>query len=488
MSKWGLVSDLQQVVAAIMTGVQIPIIGYFLLINSSYLMLILLAGSASLRHTRRLPHGGRQEALGGRLTPGVSVIMPAHNEAASIVSAVQAMLSLRYPRHEVIVVDDGSTDDTCARLVEAFNLVEVDRSVPDDVPVHAAVRFVAVPRDGRTRLMVVSKDNSGKAEAVNTGINASAEALVAVVDADSLLDPDALLVVSKPFADDPVRMVATGGVVRVANGCTVVVGRVTDVRMPSNWLARVQVVEYLRAFILSRSGWSRLGALVLISGAFGVFRRDVLVEVGGLLEGSLGEDFELVMRLHRRMREQGRDYRIEFLAEPVCWTEVPTTARVLRRQRRRWHRGLWEVLWAYRAALGRLRYGRVGLIALPWYWLFELLAPVLELAGLVLIGVGVALGVVNMAYFWLFMAVAYGYAILVTLAAMIIEEMSFPKYRRWRDLGAALLAVVVENLGYRQATAWWRAEGWWASLRGRRAVWGTMTRQGFASGKGGPDA
>jgi cellulose synthase/poly-beta-1,6-N-acetylglucosamine synthase-like glycosyltransferase len=188
------------------------------------------------------------------------------------------------------------------------------------------------------------------------------------------------------------------------------------------------------------------------------------------------------------MREQGRDYRIEFLAEPVCWTEVPTTARVLRRQRRRWHRGLWEVLWAYRAALGRLRYGRVGLIALPWYWLFELLAPVLELAGLVLIGVGVALGVVNMAYFWLFMAVAYGYAILVTLAAMIIEEMSFPKYRRWRDLGAALLAVVVENLGYRQATAWWRAEGWWASLRGRRAVWGTMTRQGFASGKGGPDA
>jgi cellulose synthase/poly-beta-1,6-N-acetylglucosamine synthase-like glycosyltransferase len=487
-SGWWLLGDLRQALTAIIYGLQVPILGYFLLVNSSYLMLILLAGWGSLRHIRRLEHSGRREALGVRLTPGVSVIMPAYNEAASIVPAVQAMLSLRYPRHEVIVVDDGSTDGTVARLAETFDLVEVDRPLPDDVPVRAAVRSVAVPRDGRTRLVVVAKENSGKAEAVNTGINASAEALVAVVDADSLLDPDALLVVSKPFADDPVRMVATGGMVRVANGCPVVAGRITDVRMPSNWLARIQVVEYLRAFLLSREGWSRLGALVLISGAFGVFRRDVLVEVGGLQHGSLGEDFELVMRMHKRLRDQGRDYRVEFVAEPICWTEVPTTASVLHRQRKRWHRGLWETLWAYRGVLGRPRYGVVGLVALPWYWLFELLAPVLELAGLVLIGLGVAFGVVDLAYFWLFMAVAYGYAMLVTLAAMAIEELSFPKYRRWRDLGVALLACVVENLGYRQATAWWRAEGWWSSLRGRTQVWGTMTRQGFASGESNHDA
>ncbi|MGH3201610.1 MAG: glycosyltransferase family 2 protein [Streptosporangiaceae bacterium] len=488
MSGWWLLREPRQVVADLVHGLQIPIIGYFLLVNSSYLMLILLAGSATLRHMHRIEHGGRKEALGGRLTPGVSVIMPAHNEAATIVPAVQAMLSLRYPRHEVIVVDDGSTDATVALLTKAFDLMEVDRAVPDDVPVQAAVRSVAVPRDGRTRLVVVGKDNSGKADAVNTGINASAEVLVAIVDADSLLDPDALLVVSKPFADDPVRMVATGGVVRVANGCSVVAARVTDVRMPSSWLGRIQVVEYLRAFLLSRSGWSRLGALILISGAFGVFRRDVLVELGGLQEGSLGEDFELVMRLHKRMREQGRDYRVEFVAEPVCWTEVPTTIGVLHRQRRRWHRGLWETLWAYRAVLGRPRYGVVGLVALPWYWLFELLAPVLELAGLVLIGLGVALGVVNLAFFWLFMAVAYGYAMLVTLAAMAIEELSFPKYRRWRDLGVALMVCAAENIGYRQMTAWWRAEGWWSSLRGRASVWGTMTRQGFGGGEGGPHA
>jgi cellulose synthase/poly-beta-1,6-N-acetylglucosamine synthase-like glycosyltransferase len=470
--------------ADIVYALQFPVFAYFLLINTSYLVLILLAGSGTFRHARRLPHAGRGEDLASRLTPGVSVIMPAYNEAAGIVPAVQAMLSLRYPRHEVIVVDDGSTDETLARLAESFDLVKVDRPLPADVPMQAAVREVAVPRDGRTRLVVVSKDNSGKADAVNVGVNASGEDLVAIVDADSLLDPDALLVVTRPFADDPLRVVATGGVVRIANGCTVVAGRVTGIRMPANWLARIQVVEYLRAFLLSRAGWSRLGALILISGAFGVFRRDVLVEAGGVSHATLGEDFELVVRLHKRMRDSGRDYRIQFVAEPVCWTEVPVTAGVLRRQRRRWHRGLWETLWAYRAMLGRPRYGRVGLVALPWYWLFEFAAPVLELAGLALMILGAAFGVISVVSFGLFMAVAYGYAAMVTLAAMAIEELSFPRYRRWRDLGAAALAAIAENLGYRQMTAVWRVEGWWSAVRGRVAVWGAMTREGFNSGGG----
>jgi cellulose synthase/poly-beta-1,6-N-acetylglucosamine synthase-like glycosyltransferase len=470
--------------ADIVYALQFPVLAYFLLINTSYLVLILLAGSGTFRHARRLQPAGRGEDLASRLTPGVSVIMPAHNEAAGIVPAVQAMLSLRYPRHEVVVVDDGSTDETLARLAESFDLVKVDRPLPGDVPMRAAVREVAVPRDGRTRLVVVSTDNSGKADAVNVGVNASGEDLVAIVDADSLLDPDALLVVTRPFADDPLRVIATGGVVRIANGCTVVAGRVTGIRMPANWLARIQVVEYLRAFLLSRAGWSRVGALILISGAFGVFRRDVLVEAGGVSHATLGEDFELVVRLHKRMRDSRREYRIQFVAEPVCWTEVPVTASVLRRQRRRWHRGLWETLWAYRAMLGRPRYGRVGLVALPWYWLFEFAAPMLELAGLALMILGAVFGVISVVSFGLFIAVAYGYAAMVTLAAMAIEELSFPCYRRWSDLGAAALAAIAENLGYRQVTAVWRVEGWWSAVRGRVAVWGAMAREGFNSGGG----
>ena len=181
-------------------------------------------------------------------------------------------------------------------------------------------------------------------------------------------------------------------------------------------------MEYLRAFMLGRTGWSRFGALILISGAFGMFRRDVLVEVGGLDADSIGEDFELVMRIHRSLTDERRDYRVEFVAEPISWTEVPVTARVLRSQRRRWHRGLWETLWKYRGMLGNPRYGRVGLVALPYYWVFELFAPLLELAGLVLVVLGLALGVVNVSYAYVFLAVAYGYAILVTLAAMTVEE------------------------------------------------------------------
>ena len=196
-----------------------------------------------------------------------------------------------------------------------------------------------------------------------------------MVDADSILEPDALLRVTQPFVDDPNRMVAAGGAIRPVNGSRVVSGRIVKVQMPTSWLARIQVVEYLRAFLLGRTGWSRFGALILISGAFGMFRRDVIVEVGGLDPDSIGEDFELVLRIHRRLRDEDRDYRVAFVPEPVLWTEVPSTTSVLRSQRRRWHRGLWETLWAYRGMLFRRRYGRVGLVALPYYWIFELFAP-----------------------------------------------------------------------------------------------------------------
>jgi cellulose synthase/poly-beta-1,6-N-acetylglucosamine synthase-like glycosyltransferase len=338
-----------------------------------------------------------------------------------------------------------------------------------------------VPRDGRTALVVVRKPNSGRSDAINVGINAARQPLVAMVDADSILDPDALLVVSKPFVDDPVRTVASGGVIRAANGCRVVAGRVVEVRMPRRWIPRIQVIEYLRAFLLGRTGWSRLRALILISGAFGLFRRDVVIAAGGLDPDCIGEDFELVMRIHRQQLRERRDYRVTFVAEPVSWTEVPPNRAVLGRQRRRWHRGLWEVLWKYRGMCGNPRYGRIGLVALPYYWLFELLAPVFELAGLVLVPLGLATGLVDVRYALGFLLVSYVYGIVITLAALAVEEFSFHRYHRWRDLGAAVAAAVLENLGYRQLTAWWRLQGLAAALAGRKPVWGTMTREGFGS-------
>jgi cellulose synthase/poly-beta-1,6-N-acetylglucosamine synthase-like glycosyltransferase len=457
------------------------IFAYFVALNSSYLVLIGLAGMEFARHLRRQPFAGGDDMFRSPLTLPVSLIVPAYNEGAGIVAAVQAMTALRYPRYEIVVVDDGSTDDTFERLRGQFDLVEVPRVVPGEVPYRSQVLSVHVARDHPETLTVVRKTNGGKSDALNVGINLSRHPLVCMVDADSVLDPDALLAVAKPFGDDPLRVAACGGVVRIANGCTVVGGRVVDVRMPRRWLLRIQVVEYLRAFLMGRTGWSRLGGLVVISGAFGIFRRDLVVRVGGMAYDAIGEDAELVVRLHHHLRERGEDYRVIFVAEPVSWSEAPASLRVLGRQRRRWHRGIAEILRKHRGMIVNPRYGRIGLIALPYYVVFELFAPFIELAALVLVPLGLWADAVDLEFAWRFALVAYGYGLLVSLVALVIEEVSFHRYPRWSDLWRGVLAAVLENFGYRQVLAVWQVAGAASAWRGRQAVWGSMQRQGFDS-------
>jgi cellulose synthase/poly-beta-1,6-N-acetylglucosamine synthase-like glycosyltransferase len=477
---WLLLWTFRDGVRVALHAVDAAVITYFLVVNTSYLVLIVLATLEFVRHRRRAPLSGFDETYRSPLTQPVSVLVPAHNEEAGIVEAVHAMLALRYPVFEILVIDDGSTDATFARLAAEFDLIEVPRVIPDAVPTRGAVASVHVPRLRPDPLVVVRKAAGGKTDALNVGINLARHPLVCMVDADSVLDPQALLSVAKPFADDPLRVVAAGGVVRIANGCTVVAGRIVDTRMPAGWLARIQVIEYLRAFLLGRTGWSRIDSLLVISGAFGLFRRDLLIEVGGLDHATIGEDAELVVRLHRHLRRQRRDYRIVFVAEPVSWSEAPSTVPVLARQRRRWHRGITEILLKHRRAVGNPEYGRIGLLALPYWLVFELLAPVLELAGLVLIPLEtVVVGRPNLDFAWRFMCVAYGYGMLVNLVALAVEEYSFHRYSRWSDLGAAIGAAVLENAGYRQLSAWWRIQGAWAALTRTQHVWGVMTRTGF---------
>lgn len=471
---------LHDAIEAIFAVLAWPAATYFLLANTAMLLLVLLAARHFSRYLRTRNHRGDDAMAASPLSQGVTVLMPAYNEAAVIGTSVRSVLDLRYPDHEVIVINDGSADDTMQVLRDTYDLVPDDRDLPGRVPVRGIVRGVWRSRGGVVPLVVIDKENSGRSDSINVGLDIASKDLVVMVDADSILEPDALLSVSKPFADDPDRVVATGGVVRIVNNSRVSGGRIVEIRMPKQLIARIQVVEYLRAFLLGRTAWSDLRALVLISGAFGMFRRDVLLELGGLDPDAIGEDFELVMRIQRWILDGRRDARVEFVAEPVSWTEAPSSLRVLARQRRRWHRGLWEVLWKYRGMLCNPRYGRIGWLALPYYWLFELVAPLIELVGVVLVVLGLAVGAVDPAMALLLLLASYGYGALVTLASVVVEEASFHRYERWRDMGATLVAIVAENLGYRQLTAVWRLQGWWAGLTGRAQVWGEMTRAGFA--------
>jgi cellulose synthase/poly-beta-1,6-N-acetylglucosamine synthase-like glycosyltransferase len=471
--------DVREAVVTLLQWSQWAVIGYFLLLNTILLLLIAVAGQTIPRHARRRGIAGTEDTAVSPFTRSVSIVASAYNEEATIVESVQAMLSLRYPAHEVVVVVDGAKDRTFDVLAEAFDLVETDRVQPCEIPVIEHPTSIHVSGRGDP-LTVVRKPNSGRADSLNVGIDLARHPLICMVDADSLLDPDALLVISQPFADDPLRVVSAGGVIRPVNDSVVRRGRVLEPRIPRRWLPRIQVVEYLRAFLMGRTGWARLGGLLIISGAFGLYRRDILVEVGGLDPHTIGEDFELVVRTHRHMRDTKRPYRVVFIPEPVCWTEVPDTRAVLARQRRRWHRGLYETLVRHRGML-RPGYGVIGFLALPYFILFELLAPLIEVLGLALVVAGFASGVISPGFALLFMLAAFGYGTVVSLVAVLLDELGLHRYKRLTDLGAITFATVLENAGYRQITALWRLQGWWAALRGGKPVWGEMTRSGFAS-------
>lgn len=452
---------------------------YFVALNTIYLGLVAVAALDLRRLVRSEGFSGLDELARNPLAPPVSILIPAYNEEAGIVESVRAMLALQFPEFEVVVIDDGSTDSTFAALKDEFSLVEVPRPIPPLVPTIGAVLSVHVQATGE-QLTVIRKENARrKTDALNVGICAARFPLLCMVDADALLESDALLSVVRPFIEDPARVVATGGVIRPANGGHVYRGRLTNLQMPRSWLARIQVVEYLRAFLLGRSGWSRLQSLLIISGAFGVFRRDVVVELGGYDHDTVGEDAELVARIHRHMRRHDRPYRIEFVAKPVCWTEVPESMRVLARQRRRWARGMVDVLRTHKTMIGNPRYGRIGMVVFPYFLLFEVLGAFVELVGFISVIIGLAFGLVNTSFAVLFFLVAFGYGILLSLLSLVIEELSFRTHRRWRDLAIEVVASVAENIGYRQLHNIWRIQGTVDGLRKKEMVWGEMDRVGL---------
>jgi len=452
------------------------VLAYFLVINSLYLVFSVVAFFSLLQHRRRWTSRALGVVMRSPATPAISVIAPAYNEEATIEQSLRSLLLLNYPKFEVVVVNDGSKDKTIQKMVEAFALMPAPVVYQQPLAtqkVQALYRSLDNPD-----LVVIDKANGGKADAINAGINAARYPLVCVIDADSILEPEALMRAALPFVENP-NTLATGGIIRIVNGCTVEAGQVTKIDMPSSWLARFQVVEYLRAFLSGRVFMSAANALLIISGAFGLFRRDAVIEVGGFRHDTIGEDMEIVARLHRRWRDTNRPYRVVFQPDPVCWTEAPETRKILASQRNRWQRGTCQVLSYHMKMMGNPKYGSVGWFAMPYFLIFEAAGPVIEVSGYLVTLVAVMFGLLDVVFAQLLFLAAVVFGAMISITSVLLEEMSFRRYPKVRHLLLLAALGVIENFGYRQLTTYWRLKGVIDFLR-KKQGWGVMTRKGFA--------
>lgn len=425
--------------------------------------------------------------IGAQSIPGVSLLVPAYNEERTIVENIRSLLTLRYPRYEIIVVNDGSKDGTARTVIEAFGLKPTPLRRPHPAPCRTIRGIYRHP--DYPDLVFIDKENGGKSDALNAAMNYARHPLVCGVDADSLLDHQSLLKAARPFVEQPRTLVAVGGTIRIANGCTVRGGTVVAEGAPRRLLPLFQVIEYLRAFLIARLALSRMGSVAIISGAFGLFRRSALLAVGGYSHGTVGEDMELVVKLHRHFCDRGEGYQILFIPDPVCWTEAPETLPVLRRQRTRWQRGLCEVLWRHRDMLFSPKYRGIGVWGLPLFLWFDIVGPILDLVGLVLLPLLWLAGLLDPALLAAFFAVVLGGGVALSMMALVLAELALFRTTRKRDMLLLAFAAVAENFGYRQLNLLWRIEGIWHHLR-RRQGWGEMTRTGFGGGPrpGGPTA
>ena len=449
---------------------------YFAVANTSYLAQALIGWRAVRRRMRAIELEDLRDLDQSGLAPPISIVVPAHNEGKNILESVRSLLELRYPRLEVVVVNDGSTDDTLERLIEAFGLERTPRVYWQRIRSQPVRGIYWSPE--HPSLWVLDKPNGRKADAANAGINLASAPYVCVVDGDSMLEPGAMRAMMHAILDRPLETVAAGGTIRIANGCEFGPSGVKRVRAPAGLLAGSQVLEYLRAFLFGRMAWSELDSLLIVSGAFGVFKRDAVVEVGGFRHDTVGEDIDLVVRLHRHGRAAGRRYRVAFVPDPVCWTECPEDLRGLRNQRMRWERGLGETLDDCHSMLGRPHFGRIGLLALPYMMAFEYLSPLLEVAGWTMLPIGWALDLLSASSFVMFTAVALAYGLCLSLGTLLLEELSFRRYREPADLLRLVRAAVLENFGLRQLHSWWRLVAL-VTWRGRPQTWQSAARQGF---------
>ncbi|MCL6586705.1 MAG: glycosyltransferase [Anoxybacillus sp.] len=459
----------------------VSVVGWFVFLFMVAVILfysfLLLVSLVQLRKSYELDEWEPyEELLDVSYAKPLSILVPAYNESAGIFGTVRSLLSIEYPEYEIIVINDGSTDDTLAKLIESFQLVRINHVIRQQLKTK---RVKAVYRSKLYRhLFVIDKENGGKADALNAGINVSRYPYFCSIDGDSVLERSAFLKVMKPIIDSDGEVIASGGSIRIANGCEIESGEIVKVGLSRHPLVVMQVIEYLRAFLMGRIGLSRHNLLLIVSGAFGVFSKRWVIEAGGYAH-TVGEDMELVVRLHRLIKERKESKKIVYVPDPVCWTEAPESLKYLRRQRSRWHRGLLESLWIHRRLIFNPKYGSIGLVSMPYFLFIEFFGPVVELLGYVVMLVSLFFGGVYIEFAILLFLLSVIYGSVFSMAAVLLEEWTVRKFPNVSDIVRLFLFSLTESLWYRPLTVWWRCEGIVDVLRKKRG-WGEMARKGVS--------
>lgn len=466
----------------------IELFTYSILLYSVLLLLFyIFIGIYSIGETRRY---ARKNSLtdytilaASASTPGLSIIAPAYNEGATIIENVRSLLSVYYPNMELLVVNDGSKDDCLQKLIDAYQLQPVPVYINEQISTKQVKAVYKSINPVFHKLIVIDKENGGKADALNVGVNLSNQPYVVCIDVDCILEEDALLKMIKPFLESTSkRVIASGGVVRIANSCEVEDGRLIKVHLPDQFLPRVQTLEYIRAFLLGRMAWSRLNGLLLISGAFGVFDKDILIKSGGYNHNTVGEDMELVVRMRRYMEENNLPYQVTYIPDPLCWTEAPASFKILGRQRNRWTRGTIETLNFHRKLFFNPRYGILGMLSYPYWFFFEYLAPIIEFLGFIIFLAFALLGLVEWGFFATLLVFIFSFGFMYSLFAMLMEVLTYNQYKKKREMLILIITAITEPLIFHPFVVWSAIKGnidFWR----KKNSWGEMTRTGFARKK-----
>lgn len=453
------------------------IIVYMVIVILTYAIMLFFAFTQLRKQYRLNKEDIEEDYIDAIYSKPISIIVPAYNEELGIVNNIHSLLSLRYPETEIIVVNDGSTDGTQQTVINYFQMKPIQKIVRTQIPTELVLSIYQ--SEIHPNLMLVEKENGGKADALNTGINISKYPYFCSIDGDSILEENSLLRVMKPIILSNEDVIASGGNIRIANGHDVQLGSVFKTNLSPNYLVVMQIVEYLRAFLMGRIALSKFNLVLIISGAFSVFSKKWVIEAGGYSKQTIGEDMELVVKLHRMLKEKKLKKRIEFVPDPVCWTEAPQSLSVLRSQRRRWHQGLIESLWKHKKMTFNPRYGAIGMVSFPYFWLIECLGPIIELGGYVYIVIAFFLGQIyyEIAILLLLLFVLYG--AIFSVASILLEAWSMKTYPKTKDILRLLLLSLSEIFWYKPLTLVWRTEGFIRFLFGRQE-WGQMKRQGLS--------